>query len=169
MSPSTQKLLALLKTGIFTIFVPGTVAFYVPLRLVGAERHWRDWPSASWQFFGIPLLFFGICVYLWCAWDFAVTGLGTPAPIDAPRVLVVKGLYRFVRNPMYVGVLSTILGWAIWFASRRTLIYLAGVWLAFHLFVLLFEEPVLRGKFGPSYEDYCRRVHRWLPRFPREA
>src|SRR5689334_539230 len=108
MSGWSGRIMPLLKTGIFTVLVPGVVAFWVPLRWLGVQRQWDELPESWWAYLGLPLLVFGSCVYLWCAWDFAVRGLGTPAPIDAPPLLVVKGLYRFVRNPMYAGVLAVI-------------------------------------------------------------
>jgi protein-S-isoprenylcysteine O-methyltransferase Ste14 len=166
MSPKSHKALALLKTAIFTVLVPGTVAFYVPFLLAQPHQRWFDRPQAAWQWIGLVPFLAGAGIYLSCAWDFAVTGLGTPAPIDAPRVLVVKGLYAYVRNPMYVGVLNIIFGFAIWFASRVVLTYFACVWLAFHLFVLFYEEPHLRRVFGEPYRIYCKRVHRWLPKVP---
>ncbi len=106
-------------------------------------------------------------MYLWCAWDFAAKGLGTPAPIDAPRVLVGKGLYRFTRNPMYVGVSSMIAGQAVYYGSSSILVHLLAVALAFHAFVRCYEEPTLRRLFGEPYDDYCRRMPRWL--FPAAA
>ena len=164
MSGWSGKLLPLLKTGIFTVFVPGVVAFWAPLRWLGVQRRWNDLPQHWWQYAGLPLLAAASLVYLWCAWDFAVTGLGTPAPIDAPRVLVVKGLYRLVRNPMYVGVLSVIFGWSIWLASLRVAVYGCVFWALAHGFVLLYEEPHLRRVFGEQYEEYRRRVNRWMPK-----
>jgi len=111
---------------------------------------------------GATLICVGVAIYLWCAWDFVSKGLGTPAPIDAPRVLVVKGLYRFTRNPMYVGVSSMILGQSVYFGSARLLAYLACIVTAFHLFVRLYEEPTLRRLFGSQYDDYRQQVPRWL-------
>jgi protein-S-isoprenylcysteine O-methyltransferase Ste14 len=115
------------------------------------------------QYLALLLLLLGTAVYLRCVWDFAVTGRGTPAPIDAPKVLVVRGLYRYVRNPMYVGVLLVVLGWSALFGSSALLIYAGSVGLFFHLFVVVVEEPILRRKFGESYEQYCSSVRRWLP------
>lgn len=158
----------LFKTLLFSIFVPGVVAGLFPVWLVHQvypARHMLH----SWHLIGFFFIAIGVSLYLDCAWDFAVTGLGTPAPVDAPKVLVVKGLYRFVRNPMYVGVLSTILGLVLLYSSHVLLIYLASVWLTVHLFIVFYEEPALRGKFGPSYDEYCRHVRRWLPRFPPAA
>ena len=103
-------------------------------------------------------------MYLWCAWDFAVKGMGTPAPIDAPKKLVVNGLYRFVRNPMYLGVFCLILSQAMTRYSRPIPVYFVFVGVCFHLFIVLYEEPHLRKVFGREYEDYCRHVRRWIPR-----
>jgi protein-S-isoprenylcysteine O-methyltransferase Ste14 len=89
---------------------------------------------------------------------------GTPAPIDPPKELVVRGLYRYVRNPMYVGVLSVLIGEALLFESARLFWYGAAVFLLFNLFVILYEEPALGRKFGKSYQDYRAAVGRWLPR-----
>ena len=110
----------------------------------------------------------GTSTYLWCLWDFATFGRGTPAPIDAPKRLVVRGLYRYVRNPMYIGVLLVVIGWALYFASSVLLGYTAAIGLAFHLFVALYEEPALRKAFGAEYERYSSEVNRWVPRFRRD-
>ncbi|HEY1483034.1 MAG TPA: isoprenylcysteine carboxylmethyltransferase family protein [Candidatus Acidoferrum sp.] len=108
------------------------------------------------------LLLLGLSVYLWCAWDFAVKGLGTPAPIDAPKNLVVQGLYRYTRNPMYVGVAAMIAGQAIYRGSVAVALYLGVVVILFNLFVLFYEEPTLRRQFGEQYNNYCRAVPRWF-------
>jgi protein-S-isoprenylcysteine O-methyltransferase Ste14 len=100
---------------------------------------------------------------LWCAWDFTFAGRGTPAPIDPPKELVVQGLYRYVRNPMYVGILSILLGEALLFASWSLFGYAAVVFILFFLFVVLYEEPILMRKFGESYLQYCKNVPRWIP------
>jgi protein-S-isoprenylcysteine O-methyltransferase Ste14 len=105
----------------------------------------------------------GWAAYFWCAWDFTVAGGGTPAPIDPPKELVVRGLYRYVRNPMYVGILSIILGEAFLFASQRVFEYAAVAFTFFFLFVVFYEEPILRQKFGESYRQYCKNVSRWIP------
>ena len=155
----------LIKTAIFTVVVPGTVAIYMPQTLrsrVAADHASRSVCSRT----SLVLFLCGAIIYLWCACDFAVKGLGTPAPIDAPRVLVVKGLYRFTRNPMYVGVAAMIAGQAGYYRSASIGIYLLIVLLAFHTFVRLYEEPALRRLFGEQYEVYCRTVPRWLPRLP---
>lgn len=99
----------------------------------------------------------------WCVWDFATFGRGTPAPIDAPKKLVVRGLYRCARNPMYVGVLAVILGWALFFRDPNLVLYALGIGICFHLFIVLYEQRHLAKEFGRQYEEYCSRVAPWLP------
>ena len=149
-----------LKNLLFTVLVPGTVAVYVPLLLGrgGAAA------SGTGKLVAVVMLVLGAGIYAWCLWDFATFGRGTPAPIDAPKRLVVRGLYRVTRNPMYVGILTAILGWAAWFRSPRLLLYAVAVGLGFHLWIIVYEEPALRRLFGSEYEEYRRRVGRWLPR-----
>ena len=95
---------------------------------------------------------------------FALQGLGTPAPILPTRNLVVNGLYRYVRNPMYLAVVLVILGQAMILGNVSLLVYGALVWLIFHVFVLAYEEPTLRRTFGPEYDAFCANVPRWIPR-----
>ncbi len=108
----------------------------------------------------------GFAVALRCIWDFGWTGLGTPMPIAPPQRLVVVGFYRYVRNPMYVGF---FVGWlSLWVifgqASRAALTVALVAVVGVTLFVRFYEEPTLREKFGPDYEEYCRNVPRWIPR-----
>jgi protein-S-isoprenylcysteine O-methyltransferase Ste14 len=103
-------------------------------------------------------------IYVWTAFDLAWTGRGTPAPVDPPRRLVSRGLYRYVRNPMYVGVLLVIVGEALLRGSWQTIEYAAVVATMFAGLVVLLEEPLLRSQFGASYSKYCAEVPRWLPR-----
>lgn len=151
---------SLLKTLLFTILVPGTVAIYIPYILRGPGPH----PITGLGLAGLAPAAAGAAIYFWCAWDFAVLGRGTPLPLDAPRRLVARGLYRFVRNPMYVGVLLLIFGQAIAFRSADTLWYGLAAAAFFHLFVVFYEEPALRRQFGESYQEYCKTVGRWIPK-----
>jgi protein-S-isoprenylcysteine O-methyltransferase Ste14 len=155
----------LLKNVLFTVVVPGTVGVYAPLALAAG----RPWAPAPLLAVAVVLLFAGAAIYAWCVWDFAAFGRGTPAPIDAPKKLVVRGLYRYTRNPMYVGVLTAILGWALAFQARNLVVYALVVFTGFHLFVLLYEEPHLQREFGDEYARYRARVNRWLPWMSREA
>lgn len=155
--------MVLLKTIIFTFVVPGTVTVLVPYWLL-SSRSAPPPMNIGWvRFVGLVPILLGISIYLWCAWDFTFAGRGTPAPIDPPKELVMRGLYRYSRNPMYVGVLSVLLGEALVLRSQRLFEYTAVVFGFFYLFVLLYEEPILRQKFGESYQAYCRAVPRWLP------
>jgi protein-S-isoprenylcysteine O-methyltransferase Ste14 len=151
-----------LKNLLFTVFVPGTVAVFIPYRIIAGEgnRLGLVTPRLLWS---APLFLLGAGLYFWCLWHFAVTGRGTPAPIDPPKRLVVRGLYRRVRNPMYLAVLLVVAGWVVLSRSARVLEYGVGVAVVFHLFVVFVEEPLLRRRFGPSYEAYCRAVRRWVP------
>ena len=156
----------LVKTAMFTAAVPGTVAILIPqwLRSRGPVP---GQVSLVLQILGVVVFTLGVAISLWCAWDFAMKGKGTPLPIDAPRALVVKGLYRYMRNPMYVGVALLIFGQAVYYYSRSVAFYGCAVLAGFTVFVRLYEEPHLRQVFGRQYEDYCRKVPRWLPRFRR--
>jgi len=154
-------MMLLLKNLLFTLVMPGTIGVYVPLLLSQGR------PPASGPVFllALALLAIGGVIYAWCVWDFAVFGRGTPAPFDAPKKLVVRGLYRYSRNPIYVGALAALVGWAVMFRGTNLLIYTLCIGICFHLFVVLYEEPHLRRQFGAEYRDYCENVGRWLPRF----
>jgi len=153
------------KTLVFTLVMPGTVGVYLPQVL--KDNATKVPPLFEWV--GVSLLVCGAAIYCWCAWDFVSKGLGTPLPIDAPKLLVVNGPYRFSRNPMYVGVSSVILGQALYYGSKRVAIYACFVFIGFYLFVLYYEEPTLQRLFGTQYEEYCRRVPRWILPFPRSV
>ena len=120
----------------------------------------------QWGALPVALMIIGGAVMLKCVWDFAWTGRGTPAPFDPPRRLVVAGLYRFVRNPMYVGMGIFLVGEALLLPAvrREMLIMLAVCAAAVQVFILAYEEPTLRRLFGEDYVRYCRNVRRWLPR-----
>lgn len=148
-----------LKNLVFTLVVPGTIAFYLPWRIARGEPI----GSPGYVLSSMLLVLLGGTIYLWCLWDFAAFGRGTPAPIDPPKLLVARGPYRYTRNPMYVGVLTVILGWAVLFRSLALLLYAFAVFAVVHLFVVFYEEPHLRRVFGAQYEDYCSRVGRWIP------
>jgi len=129
--------------------------------------HWELWPPflglELTRAVGAVLIAAGIPGIVDSFARFAREGRGTPAPIAPTRHLVVSGLYRYVRNPIYVGVVAVIAGQAILFADRRVLLYAALVWLAFHLFVVAYEEPTLSRTFGAEYEAFRAHVPRWIP------
>jgi protein-S-isoprenylcysteine O-methyltransferase Ste14 len=114
----------------------------------------------------LALMIAGAAIMVRCVFDFAWTGRGTPAPFDPPRHLVVRGLYRWVRNPMYVGMGTFLIGEALALpAIRREMIVTAGAaWVLITAFILLYEEPTLRRLFGADYVEYCSNMRRWIPR-----
>lgn len=148
-----------LKNLSYTIVVPSTVAIYVPWVLVPEQSA----SSGIWPFLATVLFFFGGTVYSWCIWDFATFGQGTPAPFDAPKYLVVRGLYQCTCNPMYASVLIVLLGWMVLFPYPPLLIYVLSVGLCMHLFVILYEELHLQKVFRHSYAEYRTQVGRWVP------
>src|SRR5689334_17227248 len=159
-----SKAIAVLGSALFFVIAPLVLAGFVP------------WWVTQWEFrpafFGVDLtrILGGILIIVGVPGvvdsfaRFALEGLGTPAPIAPPQKLVVTGLYRYVRNPMYVAVVAVILGQGILFGDSRLLIYGGVMWLAFHAFVLAYEEPVLAESFGAQYEDFRANVPRWIPR-----
>jgi protein-S-isoprenylcysteine O-methyltransferase Ste14 len=157
----SSRVAALIKTLIFTVVVPGSVTVGVPYLLFPPGARARLGGLGP---LGALLVLAGAAVYLDCAWNFAIVGLGTPAIIDPPKRLVAKGLHRRVRNPMYVGVISIVFGESILFRLFDLVAYALILCLMFHLFVVFYEEPTLRKKFGADYEEYCKAVPRWIPR-----
>ncbi len=150
-----------LKTLFFTIIAPGTITMLLPYFLLSGAH--EKFVAHTWQWLGAIPALLGVGIYLWCAKDFAAHGRGTPAPYDPPKQLVVTGPYRFVRNPMYVGIVIILLGEALLFAEATLLLYTALVLFGFHLRVRLYEEPTLQRLFGETFAQYCANVPRWLP------
>src|SRR6267378_6706392 len=148
-----------LRSLVSVIVLPGVAALLIPWLIVGAP----DRPEGvAWL--GLVPLGFGLVLFAWCVIEFGRRGRGTLAPWDAPRRFVAVGPYRLVRNPMYLGVASIVLGEAILLRSPSLLVYLAALAAAWHLFVILWEEPSLERTFGDEYRAYRARVPRWLPR-----
>ena len=147
----------------FLVIAPGVVAGLVPWWLTGWQQG-AEWPVPV-RVAGGLLITAGAATLLGSFAQFALEGRGTPAPPAPTEHLVVRGVYRYVRNPMYLSVTAIVLGEVMLTRSRALLGYWAVWFLAANLFVLLYEEPTLRERFGPSYEAYTQRVGRWLPRF----
>jgi len=145
-----------------TLFI-GLVLVFLPAQVLSGAGVAR--PSR----FGVPQLAgtvvgaAGAAVAIWCILSFALVGRGTPAPFDPPRRLVVRGPYRHVRNPMYLGAGLALAGAALFYQTGVLWAYAGGFLLLTHLFVVWYEEPTLRETFGEDYKAYCRRVHRWWP------
>ena len=144
------------------VLVHGTVTIFMPFVLLYADILPLSDRLGVVRFVGVVPVFVGVLILLWSVCNLVVTGKGTPAPFDPPKGLVVTGLYRFVRNPMYVGDLLVLLGESLLFESFILLIYSLLILSICHLFVILYEEPILKRKFGESYEQYCNTVPRWI-------
>ena len=151
-----------LRSLFFAILIPGTVAVLLPYLIVSGAGALAA-PRTPLQFLSLAAIAVGGAILAWCIWSFASRGRGTLATIDPPRVLVVQGPYRYVRNPMYLGVLLLLLGETAYFRSITLLLYTIVWFILVNLIVLLYEEPALRRRFGQAYERYTRSVHRWLP------
>jgi protein-S-isoprenylcysteine O-methyltransferase Ste14 len=156
-----MRFLLALRAIFFVLLLPGTVAGYVPFRILRSADLLRVPNLSASAILATILAITGALVLLRCVWDFFATGKGTLAPVDPPRFLVVRGLYRFTRNPMYNGVIALIVGEAWFFGSVSLAEYALLVLVLFYLFVVLYEEPALESMFGESYRVYRRAVPRW--------
>lgn len=150
-----------LQSGLFLILAAGLGAGYIPFVLLpGAPQV----ETGMLAYFAFPLWLIGAVIVLWCFADFTFKGHGTPNPVNPPKELVTTGMYRYVRNPIYAATLAILLGHFLWFKTIWMLAYAVAVFLFFHLFVTLYEEPRLTKKFGAAYEKYCKSVPRWIPK-----
>lgn len=159
-----RKIAALLGSAVFFVIAPGTVVGLLPYSI----SRWQMQPAFFGQDWlrvtGAVLVLLGLLPLVNSFLRFSLEGLGTPAPIAPPQHLVVTGFFSRVRNPIYVALVTISIGEALIFGDVRLLGYAALIWLLFHLFVLVFEEPTLRDTFGEEYRVYCQNVPRWLPR-----
>ena len=158
------RLKAIIGSVVFLFVARGIVAGLVPWGI----SDWRLGPPLLsvelFRWLGTLLLLLGGVLLLETFSRFALQGLGTPAPIAPTKTLVVTGSYRFVRNPMYVAVVSLIFGQGLWFGNWGVMAYGLVVWLTVHLFVLAYEEPTLSQSYGAQYDSYRANVRRWIPR-----
>jgi protein-S-isoprenylcysteine O-methyltransferase Ste14 len=164
---ATPRVILLLEAILFSAVVPGAVWYWIPrhlLELWPAEPFAVSWSIA--QNAGLVLVTIGGAIYLMCLWDFLLRGRGIPAPLHHPTKLVVTGLYRYVRNPMYVGGLLVLLGEAILFGVWACLWYALGWFAVVHFNVIWYEERHLTRRFGDSYTRYQSAVRRWIPGLP---
>jgi protein-S-isoprenylcysteine O-methyltransferase Ste14 len=145
-----------------TLFI-GLLLVFLPAQVLSGAGVTRPARLGSPQLVGMVVAAAGAAVALWCILSFALIGRGTPAPFDPPRRLVVRGPYRYVRNPMYLGAGLALAGAALFYGTGVLWAYAAGFLVLTHLLVLLYEEPTLRKTFGADYEAYCRQVRRWWP------
>ena len=157
-----QAVFVLLRAVIYSALFIGFFLVYIPARIVGKCGDLRIADFEAPQIVGISITVTGAAIALWCVGTFALSGRGTPAPFDPPRRLVIRGPYRFVRNPMYVGAVLALVGSALFYASYAALGYAVFFFVCLHLLVVFYEEPALRRTFGSDYDEYCRKVKRCL-------
>ncbi len=153
-----------IKSLLFLIVAAGLGAGYIPFALLPRRPQIE---TGALAYLAFALWFIGGATILWCFADFALKGHGTPNPMDPPKELVATGLYRYVRNPIYLGVLTILIGHFFWFKTIWMLAYAVIVFLLCHLFVMVYEERALTEKFGATYENYRKSVPRWIPRITR--
>ena len=156
----TARLFAIVRSLIIGPIFLSIWTWFLPRWIVG------NGAFASPRPWGWIITAFGGVIVIGCMFEFAWRGIGTPAPIDPPRQLVISGLYRWVRNPMYVGLGFVLLGEGLTFPRLTTtmLVMIASLWVLLTFLIIGFEEPTLRQKFGDDYIDYCKHVRRWIPR-----
>jgi len=159
-----SKAIAILGSALFFVVAPLALAGFVPWWMTQWEFRPAFFGVELTRAFGGMLLFAGVPGLVDSFTRFALEGLGTPAPIAPTQKLVVTGLYRFVRNPMYIAVVAVIFGQALLFGDQPLLWYGALFWLACHIFVVTYEEPTLKRTFGLEYETFRANVPRWIPR-----
>jgi protein-S-isoprenylcysteine O-methyltransferase Ste14 len=141
----------------------GLLLVYLPASLLARAGLVRSGPMGAPQIAGMALAAAGAALAVWCILTFVFVGRGTPAPFDPPRRLVVRGPYRMLRNPMYLGATMALAGAALYYESAALLAYAGAFWVASHLFVVLYEEPTLKRRFPEEYERYRLRTGRWWP------
>lgn len=151
---------------LWTILLPGVVAGYVPWAFFGLRGTVID-PARPVQLLGLFCILAGAALLVACIYEFARSGRGTLSPVDPPKHLVVRGLYRYVRNPMYLSVTAILLGEVLLTRSGALALYWLIWFGVVNAFVIGYEEPTLRVQFGASYEEYMRTVGRWIPRVGR--
>ena len=161
---SGDRVRAIVGSIVFLFVAPGIVAGVLPGWISGYRMQPAFVGLEPIRWLGVLLLLLGTLLLIETFTRFALQGLGTPAPIAPTKTLVVTGSYRFVRNPMYVAVVSLILGQALLLGSSWTLLYGLAIWLTVHSFVLAYEEPTLSRSFGEQYARYRANVRRWIPR-----
>ena len=154
-----------IKTIVYMGIMHGFFTFYFPFQLALFDIRLFDF--GIFRYVAFPLWCLGTLVIIWCSVDMIYKGRGTPAHYDPPKILIINGLYRYVRNPIYVGSLLVQLGYILWFGSGILILYFLLCVLAYQILIVFIEEPILRNKFGTIYDEYRKQVPRWLPRLRR--
>jgi protein-S-isoprenylcysteine O-methyltransferase Ste14 len=158
----------LLKSLLLFLFVTLTGFVALPLSLLLFSQGFLTVEIGSYRFFGLFPIVLGAVIALWTTLSLALVGKGTPAPFDPSKRLVTEGLFKYVRNPMYLGAVIVMVGEAVLTQSLVVLLLAVVMWMFFHVFVVYYEEPDLGKRFGQAYEEYIRTVPRWFPRIPKK-
>ena len=153
----------ILKTLLYMGIMHGFFTYYFPYQLASATNALFE--PGIFRYLAIPFWLSGTLIIIWCSIDIIRKGRGTPAHLDPPKELVVTGLYRYVRNPIYVGAMLVLFGYIIWSASAWVILYSALAYTAFNFLIIIVEEPILKNTFGMAYTEYIQRVPRWIPKF----
>jgi protein-S-isoprenylcysteine O-methyltransferase Ste14 len=164
---SVSRIPALVRAVVYATIFISVVLVFLPRQLLRWTGVTQPEELGTPQWFGIALVVIGGLLAIWCVVTFGTIGQGTPAPFDPPRRLVVRGPYRFVRNPMYVGAGTAVGGAALFYTSLPLLGFLVFFLGMMQLFIIYYEEPTLKRMFGPEYIAYIQTVRRWWPRFKR--
>ncbi len=150
-----------LKTLVYMGVMHGFFTFYFPYQLASRTP---SFDFGNFRYLAFLFWIVGIEIIVQCSIDIIRRGRGTPAHLDPPKELLMRGWYRRVRNPIYLGALMVQFGFILWFGSILAILYTVFFFLAFHLLIVAIEEPILRKNFGAAYEEYCRSVPRWVPK-----
>jgi protein-S-isoprenylcysteine O-methyltransferase Ste14 len=162
-SPRLSMLGILIRAVTYATLFIGVVLVYLPAQTLARAGVLRPAVMGLPQVVGAVATLCGAALAVWCIAAFVTFGRGTPLPLDPPRVLVIRGPYHYVRNPMYLGAGVALAGAALFYQSAALLAYAAAFLVIMQIFVVFYEEPTLRRTFGQDYVDYCDRVRRWRP------
>ena len=156
-----MKLQLIFKALFFTALFPGTVTILVPYLILNSGGEWKFPELTMLKVLFIVLGITGALILFYCIWEFAFYGKGTLATVDPPKILVVRGFYKYTRNPMYTMVICVLISETLFYNSVNILFYAGAVFLVFHLFVIFYEEPHLKKVFGEEYKRYLSEIPRW--------
>jgi len=154
-----------LKTLLYMGIMHGFFTFYFPYQLALADS--RIFELGIVRYLALPFWLTGTLIIVWCSVAIIRQGHGTPAHLDPPKILIVNGLYRHVRNPIYFGAMLVLFGYLLWFTTPLLMLYSAFAFIGFNLLIIVIEEPVLKNMFDSEYIEYSKRVPRWIPRLSK--
>jgi protein-S-isoprenylcysteine O-methyltransferase Ste14 len=163
-SKIAETLIASLGTLVFLFLLLPVILIWIPHKILSSPNHIYLFDIGVFRYFGLVPIVVGVVIYFWCSHSFVFIGKGTPIPFTPTKKLVVKGLYKFVRNPMYLTHFLVLAGEVLLFQSKGVFIYFLAMFGGINFHVLALEEPYLSDKFGGTYKRYRKSVRRWIPR-----